>query len=624
MTHFDNYASERSQKRLWRGLLTILLVLITECTFAAFVDTTFIPGKSYFGRNEYIEYIAGDTPYILSAPHGGILKPVEIPDRDSGETVMDSNVRELARSVSEAVFAREGKYPHIIICHLSRIKLDANRDLPQATKGGNPAAVQAWKEFQSFIDTAKQTVVKQYGKGFYIDLHGHGHPNQRLELGYILTSSMLSYTDAVLDQPAYGNASSIRTLIQYAQLPFSQLLRGPRSLGSFFENRGYPATPSEMQPSPNDPSFWSGGYNTQRHGSSSGGPISGVQIECNMTGVRDTDKNRKKFAETIAEVFDYYTALNLFRNPVATSKLALNEILFDIPADDPATPLLEGDVNGDGVRSPRGDEFIEIVNAGTTDADISGYRILEKNAYPIFTFPQNVVLKPKEYTVVFGGVDSKGFGKQFPPSLKLFAAQWGTPDSGFYYSSSKTNLLDTTDNVILFNPRANDIMDEVLWGAAKPRTKKGAKLLKPFTLRGDSIAGPIAQSVTRSPDGTGLWALHKTVSPVGGAYSPGFSATTVVSTTKNPESTEAYSLSQNYPNPFNASTRFEIQMPEQSDVSLTVIDLLGRRVGEILHKTLEPGTHRLQWDAGVLSSGVYIIQLMTRTHTLRQRVLLIK
>jgi hypothetical protein len=43
---------------------------------------SFIPGVSYFGRSNYIQYVAGDLPMIISAPHGGSLTPSEIPDRD--------------------------------------------------------------------------------------------------------------------------------------------------------------------------------------------------------------------------------------------------------------------------------------------------------------------------------------------------------------------------------------------------------------------------------------------------------------------------------------------------------------------------------------------------------------
>ncbi|NNM05492.1 MAG: hypothetical protein HKO65_10345, partial [Gemmatimonadetes bacterium] len=48
-----------------------------------------MPGESYLGRNGYTEYLPGEVPLILSAPHGGDLRPAETPDRTYGTTVQD-------------------------------------------------------------------------------------------------------------------------------------------------------------------------------------------------------------------------------------------------------------------------------------------------------------------------------------------------------------------------------------------------------------------------------------------------------------------------------------------------------------------------------------------------------
>ena len=299
-----------------RTFFVVIGFVWASATGLARQDSSFVPGHSYFGRNQYIEYIAGNSPYVVSAPHGGTLTPSEIPDRTSGETVRDTNTDTLAKTIGAAVFAHEGVYPHIIICHLRRTKLDANRDLSEATEGGNQYAVQAWKEFQSFIDTAEQAVNRDFGKGFYVDLHGHGHVIQQLELGYILSRSTLGLSDNTLDNNTYyANSSSIRSLVPLSGISFSKLLRGPNSLGTLFENQGFPATPSGPRPSPSNSDYFSGGYNTERHGSLGGGPVSGVQIECNMTGVRENAESWSKFSTAFAEVIQYYTDLHIFHKP---------------------------------------------------------------------------------------------------------------------------------------------------------------------------------------------------------------------------------------------------------------------------------------------------------------------
>ena len=289
---------------------------------AAIQPGPYTPGQSYYGRNNYIEYMAGNAPVILSAPHGGSLTPAEIPDRKSGScggsatTGKDLNTRELALSMRARYFARFGKYPHVVINHLHRIKLDANRDLLEGACGDAEAKT-AWNEFQDYLTAARSAVTAAYGKGWYMDMHGHGHDFQRLELGYLLTDAQLDRSNATLDASnAYEDTSTIKTISEYAGISFSTLLRGPASLGTLYANNGFPSVPSSAYPSAaSGEAYFTGGYNTRRHacgveagplGGVAGGPICGVQIEANYTGERDTQANRDRFGDVTATVLDSY------------------------------------------------------------------------------------------------------------------------------------------------------------------------------------------------------------------------------------------------------------------------------------------------------------------------------
>ena len=261
---------------------------------------------SYFGRNQYIEYIPGELPIILSAPHGGSLRPDEIPDRGYGTTVTDLNTGELARAVDSALVRLTGKHAHVVIVRLHRVKLDANRDIAEGAQGDAEAEI-AWQEFQRFLTDSKSAVTQHFTGGFYIDLHGHGHAVQRLELGYLLTGEDLGLPDDSLDsRSAFEVSSSIRTLSARSPLSFSELLRGPSSLGALLQAEGYPAVPSDATPDPGDDEYFSGGFNTGLHGCRAGGVICGVQIESNRVGVRDTEENRARFAAALARVIERY------------------------------------------------------------------------------------------------------------------------------------------------------------------------------------------------------------------------------------------------------------------------------------------------------------------------------
>jgi hypothetical protein len=295
--------------------ITILIIFLLFSHLAAY-SQHFIPGKSYFGRNNYIEYIAGNLPIIISVPHGGDITPYEIPDRTCGdETVTDLYTIDLAKEIRDAINLITGCYPHIIINNLKRTKLDANRDLQEAACG-NTFAETAWNEFQNFIDSAVVNVTKKSGKGLYIDLHGHGHTIQRLELGYLLTALQLSYSDATLNSITYKNYNSIRNLINtnVTNLTHSDLLHGTFSLGSMFAAKGFPSVPSsdDMYPLIGQ-SYFTGGYNTLTHGSKNEGSIDGIQIECNQN-VRLIDTNRKEFASNFAVVLLNYLKKHYFPN----------------------------------------------------------------------------------------------------------------------------------------------------------------------------------------------------------------------------------------------------------------------------------------------------------------------
>jgi hypothetical protein len=267
-------------------------------------------GVPYFGRNSYIEYIPGDLPIIISAPHGGTLNAAELPDRTFGTFATDLNTQELARSISDSLFALTQKRPHIIICRLARVKLDANREIVEAAQG-NRLAQRAWYEWHAYIRAAEDRVTTLSGRGLYMDLHGHGHEIKRLELGYLLSDDELRLPDATLLGSAFANASSIRELVSSSGSNLPQLLRGEFSLGAMFEQRGYPAVPSPSQPFPLvvdgvEEEYFSGGYNTEVHGSMFGGKISGFQLEAHRVGVRDTELNRGAFSGAIARVFEQY------------------------------------------------------------------------------------------------------------------------------------------------------------------------------------------------------------------------------------------------------------------------------------------------------------------------------
>ncbi len=265
------------------------------------------PGSSLFGRNDYVEYKVGNLPLILTSGHGGAMRPDEIANRTWGVTVADTNTRQLTLAIADEIHARTGRYPHVIINHLHRSKLDPNREIVEAAQG-DPLAEIAWGEFHAFIEDAREAAAEEFGFGFLMDVHGHAHEIKRVELGYSMGAAQLNVSDETLEQPGRFWDTSLRTLLlSRPGKSFPELLRGPSSLGDLLNLQGIPAWPSPEFPSPGNAPFFSGGYITRRHGpTGDNGVINSVQAECFYVGLRDTAANRANSARIFADVFQKY------------------------------------------------------------------------------------------------------------------------------------------------------------------------------------------------------------------------------------------------------------------------------------------------------------------------------
>lgn len=83
-------------------------------------------------------------------------------------------------------------------------------------------------------------------------------------------------------------------------------------------------------------------------------------------------------------------------------------------------------------------------------------------------------------------------------------------------------------------------------------------------------------------------------------------------------------LYQNYPNPFNPSTQIRFALPSSKHVQLSVYNVSGQMVVELINGQMPAGVHHINFDAQGLSSGTYIYQLKSSDGVLSKKLLLIK
>jgi hypothetical protein len=285
--------------------VTILVILVLSGIYADLTEVfgqAYEPGSSY-RLGGYVEYLHGNMPLVISVPHGGYDQPDTIPERE-GKFAKNQDIYtiEIAHQMYNHMYEISGKYPYVVINHLHRTRLDANRNITEAANG-NPAAEEVWRIYQSRIDSITNHISETCGAGLFIDLHGHRHRVERMELGYLISAEELRLDDDVLNSGLLNEYTSIRHLLdnRAGGLSVAEMIRGDKSLGSMLVKRGQACMPSKQVPYP-DPGepYFTGGFNTMQHGSRYGGNIDGIQIEIDLS-TRSKKGKQKKVAQDVSE-----------------------------------------------------------------------------------------------------------------------------------------------------------------------------------------------------------------------------------------------------------------------------------------------------------------------------------
>ncbi len=90
-----------------------------------------------------------------------------------------------------------------------------------------------------------------------------------------------------------------------------------------------------------------------------------------------------------------------------------------------------------------------------------------------------------------------------------------------------------------------------------------------------------------------------------------------------------FSLSQNYPNPFNPITKMNYTLPKRSRVIISIYNVLGQEVKNLINQEQEYGYHSVSWN-GIdnqgrqMSSGVYFSRMTVNDFSQTKKMLLVK
>ena len=245
-------------------------------------------------------------------------------------------------------------------------------------------------------------------------------------------------------------------------------------------------------------------------------------------------------------------------------------------------------------------DWVELVNAGDTEADLNGWEFRDEDDAHVYAFGPGTVIPADGYLLLCQ--DRLAFTTLFP------GTDPAPGDMGFGLSGAGEllRLYDATDT----------LHDSVTYDDAAP-----------WPVAPDG-GGPTLELIhPRHDNSQGVnWAASNGTAPHGtpGAMNSVFDATDSAATPP-PE----LSLAAPYPNPFNPATRLSFHLPTRTRVELTIHDVRGRELTRLLDETLDAGSHALDWrgrdaQGHELPSGLYLLRLRSAGELRTRKLVLLR
>jgi len=85
-----------------------------------------------------------------------------------------------------------------------------------------------------------------------------------------------------------------------------------------------------------------------------------------------------------------------------------------------------------------------------------------------------------------------------------------------------------------------------------------------------------------------------------------------------------FSLEQNYPNPFNPTTAISYQLSAVNYVTLKVYNSAGREVACLVDRQMPAGSHRTEWNASGVPSGIYFYRIQAGNYSETKKLVVMR
>ena len=235
-------------------------------------------------------------------------------------------------------------------------------------------------------------------------------------------------------------------------------------------------------------------------------------------------------------------------------------------------------------------EFVEIYNPTGNDIDVSGYWF---QSGINFTFSSGTFIQSGEYVIL---AKNEAIYK----------------DKGCQVFQYNKNLSNSGETIALYDNK-NNMIDSVRYLDKYPW---------PISADGDGSSLELSDPNMDNSVATN-W---RASSVIGG--SPGMRNNKTFIRNNDPEPL-TFQVDHAYPNPFNSQVIVPISITQQSDVILTIYNLLGQEIHTISNLDLTPGNHFLKWNGKDnlgrdLNAGVYVYKLLIQDRLFMGKMTLIR
>ena len=266
------------------------------------------------------------------------------------------------------------------------------------------------------------------------------------------------------------------------------------------------------------------------------------------------------------------------------------------------TPVDEGEIvineiNYNSSSDFDSEDWVEIFNGRHSDVDLSGWTFKDSEDDHQFILPNNIELNTGEYLILCR--DTTAFMSLFPNQTNFIG--------NFNFGLSGSGEL-----IRLFN-QTGVLIDEVEYDDHSPWPEEA------------DGNGPTLELINPNEDNE----LPINWSASNDYGSPGEINSSYLSAIEETVTPSAFKVYNNYPNPFNPSTILSFEIPENSFVTITIFDLLGREVRTLMDNYENTGFKSVIWNGtnnqgNPVGAGVYFYQVRAGNSMQSKKMLLLK